>query len=70
MTVGEFILQIQEWRESGYDVDAMTLSVHAFGGMRQSKAIEKATIGFDWDAGKIVLHSIHTLQIMPPRAKK
>lgn len=30
--------------------------VHAFGGMRHGKAIVSATLGFDWDAGKILMH--------------
>lgn len=45
--------------------DKLELRVAAMGGMRSSKDIAEAMLGFDWDNGAIVLHPRSPLQLMP-----
>jgi len=47
----------------------LKLRVHAFGGMRGGKDIERASIGFDWDHGAIILHPKQTLTLYKPKSE-
>jgi hypothetical protein len=53
VTVNEFIAWLNK---RGIDRES-ELRVEAFGGMRSGKKITKASVGFDWDHGAIILHT-------------
>lgn len=67
MTLDEFT---EECRRLNVRGDA-ELRVQAFGGMRSGKPIRAVSVGFDWDAGAVVLHPAQALTLMPtPRRER
>lgn len=66
MTLNELIAWCNEHGVSG----DLELAVHAFGGIGGAgQPIEKASLGFDWDKGKLMLHPKFQLTLMPPPKK-
>lgn len=66
MTLNELIAWCNEHGVSG----DLELAVHAFGGIGGAgQSIEKASLGFDWDKGKLMLHPKFQLMLQPPPKK-
>ena len=66
MTLNELIAWCNERGVSG----DLELAVHAFGGIGGAgQPIDKASLGFDWDKGKLMLHPKFPLTLQPPRKK-
>lgn len=66
MTLNELITWCNVHGVSG----DLELAVHAFGGIGGAgQPIEKASLGFDWDKGKLMLHPKFSLTLMPPPKK-
>ena len=62
MTLNDFIEWVNEHREQLEGTE--TLAVGATGGLGgHGHAVEKISIGFDWDKGKLMLHTKTPLTI-------
>lgn len=68
MTINEFIDLLNKLGVSGDE----QLCVHSFGGIGGSgRAIARVSRGFDWDHGKVMVHTEQPLTMMPkPTPKK
>ena len=67
MTINEFIDALNKLGVSGDE----QLCVHSFGGIGGSgRPIKSVSNGFDWDMGKVIVHTETALTIMPPPKKK
>lgn len=60
MTVNELIAFCESHGISG---DA-PMRILAMGGMRHGKDIDSASVGFDWDHGTVILHTVEQLQVV------
>lgn len=66
MTLNELITWCNEHGVSG----DLELAVHVFGGIGGAgQSIAKASLGFDWDKGKLMLHPKFPLTLLPPVKK-
>lgn len=62
MTINEFIEALNRLGVSG----DQQLCVHSFGGIGGSgREIRSVSKGFDWNQGKIIIHTTHALMMMP-----
>lgn len=68
MTINEFIEALNKLGVSG----DQKLCVSSFGGIGGSgMEIKRVSKGFDWDQGKVLIHTEHALTLMPsPKSKK
>lgn len=68
MTVNEFIAELNKLGVSG----DQQLCVSSFGGIGGSgMEIKRVSKGFDWDQGRVMIHTVHALTLMPvPKSKK
>lgn len=67
MTLNELIAWCNVHGVSG----DLELAVHAFGGIGGAgQPIEKASLGFDWDKGKLMLHTKRALMLFPEKPRE
>ena len=66
MTVNELIARFNELGLTGDE----KVRVEASGGMRSGKDVESVSVGFDWNAGAVILHPAVALQMMHVKRKR
>ena len=63
MTVDELLAHLKALPASG----DMPLKIQAFGGLRAGRPLANVSLGFDWDAGCVILHPDVPLTLQPEK---